>query len=89
MRASTGERLLSVSKFTQAVVGTSGAVATMTTVHPMAFARIKRVLSKDPKRARLKASKDELQADMVEVLVRRNLPQLLEEPAAHHRQLRE
>jgi hypothetical protein len=76
MRASTGQRLLSVPRFAQVVVGTSGAMATMTTVHPLAFARIKRQLAKDPKRERLKASKDRAQADMVAALAKAYLPHL-------------
>jgi hypothetical protein len=81
MRASTGERLLSVPRFSQVLVGTSGVMATASTVHPLAFARIKRQLSKDPKRSRLKASKDALQADMVQALVRDYLPHLSDEKA--------
>jgi hypothetical protein len=82
MRASTGESLLSVPRIFQVLVGTSGAMATASTVHPLAFARIKRKLSKDPKRSRLKASKDALQAEMVDALVRNYLPQLADERAA-------
>jgi len=82
MRASTGQRLLSVPKFSQVIVSTSGAMAIATTVHPLAFARIKRQLSQDPKRNPLKATKDALQADMVEMLVHQFLPQL----AQHHEQ---
>ena len=77
VRASTGERLLSVPKFSQVVIGTSGAMARMNTVHPMAFARIKRQLSKDRTRDPRKAPKDLAQATMVEQLVRDYLPQLV------------
>lgn len=80
VRGSTGERLLSVPKFSQVVVGTSGAMARMTTVHPMAFARIKRQLSQDPARDPRKAGKDAMQADQVEELVRQYLPHLASEP---------
>ena len=79
MRASTGQRLLSVPKFTQVVVATSGAMASLTTVHPLAFARIKGQLSRDRARDPLKASKDALQAKMVKALVQDHLPHLLEE----------
>jgi len=78
VRASTGERLLSVPRFSQVVVGTSGTMARMTTVHPMAFARIKRELAADPGRDPRKAPKDAAQADQVEELVRGYLPNLLE-----------
>lgn len=80
VRASTGQRLLSVPKFSQVVVGTNGAMAMLTTVHPLAFARIKRQLSQDPKREALKAKKDAQQADLVEQVVHEFLPHLAEEP---------
>lgn len=80
VRASTGERLLSVSKFSQVVVSTSGSMARMPTVHPMAFARIKRQLSKDPNRDPRKAPKDWAQATVVEAAVRLYLPHLANEP---------
>lgn len=77
VRASTGERLLSVPRFSQVVIGTNGAMARMTTVHPIAFARIKRHLSQDPDRDPRKAPKDAAQASQVEDLVREYLPHLL------------
>ena len=76
VRASTGERLLSAPRFSQVVVGTTGAMARMNTVHPLAFARIKRQLSRDAERDPRKASKDALQADQVQALVDAYLPQL-------------
>lgn len=76
VRASTGERLLAAPPFSQMVIGTSGAMARMNTVHPLAFARIKRQLSRDTGRDPRKASKDALQADQVEALVEAYLPQL-------------
>lgn len=82
VRASMGEKLLSVPKFTQVIMATSGAMATVTTVHPLAFARIKRQLAKDRQRDRLKASKDALQADMVEHLVDAYLPHLRDDAYA-------
>lgn len=82
VRASTGQRLLSVARFSQVVVATSGAMARMPTVHPMAFARIKRQLSQDPRRDARKAPKDKAQADIVEFLVKRFLPQLATESSA-------
>ena len=80
VRASTGQQLLSVPKFTQVVVGTSGAMATMATVHPLDFARIKHALSQKRGRDPLKASKDESQSVMVEELVAQSLPHL----SRHH-----
>ena len=80
VRASTGQQLLSAPKFTQVVVGTSGAMATMSTVHPLDFARIKHALSQKRDRDPLKAAKDELQSVMTEELVAQYLPNL----SRHH-----
>ena len=79
VRASMGERLLSAPRFSQMVVGTSGAMGRMTTVHPLAFARIKRQLAKQADRDPRKAPKDAAQARQVEALVREYLPHLGEE----------
>lgn len=79
-RVSMGERLLSVPKFSQVVIGTSGSMARMPTVHPLAFARIKRLLAKEPNRDPRKAPKDREQADVVEALVKEFLPQYATEP---------
>lgn len=78
VRASTGQRLLSVPRMKQVVIGTSGRMATVQTVHPLAFARIKRRLALDPSREARKAKKDALQAEMVEQLVHQYLPQFAE-----------
>ncbi len=51
------------------------------TAHPLAFARIKRQLSKDPQRNPLKAPKDASQAVLVERLVHEYLPQWTNEAA--------
>lgn len=80
MRATTGQKLLSVRRFEQVVVGTSGEMAMMRTVHPLDFARIKRELSGFKNRSPLKASKDALQAMMVEQLVQTHLQHLLQPP---------
>jgi hypothetical protein len=82
VRASMGRRLLSVPLFSQMVVGTSGAMARMPTVHPSAFARIKRQLSKDVDRDPRKAPKDKRQAESVLALLRQFLPHLAAMPAA-------
>lgn len=76
VRASMGERLLSAPRFSQVVVGTSGAMARMTTVHPLAFARIKQQLSRVAGRDPRKAPKDAAQARQVEQLVKEYLPHL-------------
>ncbi|MEO5672291.1 MAG: nucleotidyltransferase domain-containing protein [Ramlibacter sp.] len=82
VRASMGEKLLSSQKFSQVVVGTNGGMARMTTVHPMAFARIKRALAKDRERDPLKARKDAMQARLVTRLIEAHLPHLQEKGAA-------
>ncbi|MEO7390727.1 MAG: GSU2403 family nucleotidyltransferase fold protein, partial [Ramlibacter sp.] len=50
VRASMGQKLLSVPRFDQVVVGVNGGMARMRTVHPSHFARIKRQLAKDRNR---------------------------------------
>lgn len=80
VRASTGERLLSVPRFEQIVVSQSGSMARMRTVHPMAFARIKRQLAASPQRDPRKATKDMLQAELVEQMVPQYLPHLGNKP---------
>lgn len=79
VRASMGQKLLSVPRFSQVVVGTNGAMARMRTVHPLHFARIKRQLSKDSQRDPRKKAKDLAQAAMVEALVEQYLPHLANE----------
>lgn len=76
VRASMGQKLLSVPRFEQVVIGVNGAMARMRTVHPLDFARIKRELSQNRDRNPLKKAKDLAQAEMVEGLVRDYLPQL-------------
>jgi hypothetical protein len=74
--------VLSVPRFSQVVVGLNGGMARLTTVHPMAFARIKRQLGRSAQRERHKAPKDLQQAELVEAMVREYLPQLATEPIA-------
>ena len=57
------------------VVATNGEMALMHTMHPLDFVKIKRTLAASPTRDPLKVSKDRLQADLVEELVRTHLPQ--------------
>ena len=76
VRASMGQKLLSVPRFDQVVIGVNGGMARMRTVHPLHFARIKRQLSKDVGRDPRKKSKDLAQAEMVQALVKEYLPQL-------------
>ena len=76
VRASMGQKLLSVPRFDQVVIGINGGMARMRTVHPLHFARIKRQLAKDPARDPRKKAKDVAQADMTQALVEQFLPQL-------------
>ena len=76
VRASMEQKLLSVARFDQVVVGINGGMARIRTVHPLDFARIKRELSTDRNRNPLKKTKDLAQADMVEKLVHVCLPHL-------------
>ena len=69
-----GQKLLSVPRFDQAVIGINGAMACMRTVHPLDFARIKRELPEDLRRDPLKKTKDSAQAELIEQLVRESLP---------------
>lgn len=80
VRASMGQKLLSVPRFEQVVIGINGGMARMRTVHPLDFARIKRELSQNRDRNPLKKAKDLAQAEMVEALVRDHLPQLAKPP---------
>lgn len=75
VQASTGERILASPRFSQMVVATNGEMALMHTMHPLDFVQIKRALAVHPSRDPLKITKDRLQADLVEELVRTHMPQ--------------
>lgn len=76
VRASMGQKLLSVPRFDQVVIGVNGGMARMRTVHPLDFARIKRQLARDARRDPRKKAKDLSQAGMVQALVKQYLPHL-------------
>jgi hypothetical protein len=76
VQARNAEQLISAPRFSAVVVGASGQMARMNTVHPLAFARFKRWLAVRPDRDPLKVSRDILQADTVEQLVGEYLPQV-------------
>ncbi len=80
VRVSMGQKLLSVPRFDQVVIGINGGMARMRTVHPLDFARIKRQLSQDMRRDPLKKTKDMAQAEMIEKLVQECLPHLVRLP---------
>jgi len=77
VQARNAEQLVSAPRFTAVVMGTTGHMARMNTVHPLAFARFKRWLATQPNRDPLKTGRDTLRADTVEQLVREYLPQLI------------
>jgi hypothetical protein len=58
------------------IVATSGQMARMNTISPVAFAEFKRRLAKQPERDPLKRSRDLRQAELVEALVAEYLPQV-------------
>lgn len=85
VQASMGERLLSAPRFSQVIVAMNGTMARMHTVHPLAFARIKKQLAGKTGRDPLKAPKDALQAKLVTQLVALYLPHLAEPEPGHVR----
>jgi hypothetical protein len=76
VQVSTGQDLLNAERFSRMVVATSGSMARMNTVDPRAFVRVKRWLAARKDRDPLKRRKDRLQADVVDSLVEKYLPQL-------------
>jgi len=76
VQAPNAEQLVSAPRFSSVVVGVTGHMARMNTVHPLAFVAFKRWLAARPDRDPLKRSRDQLQADTVERLVDEYLPQL-------------
>ena len=61
--------------FSAVIVATNGTMARMNTVHPTTFAAFKRWMAAQPDRDPLKRRRDVLQADAVQVLLERYLPQ--------------
>ncbi len=80
VQARNAGQLVSAPRFSAMVVGTTGHMARMNTVHPLAFAAFKRWLAQRPDRESLKTRRDTLQADTVTQLVHDYLPQLLPTP---------
>lgn len=71
-----GAQMASAERFAQMVVSASGHMALMTTLHPVAFSRLKQALAASPTRDPLKKSRDALQARVVSQLVQEFLPHL-------------
>lgn len=68
--------LLDSPGFTAVIVATNGTMARMNTVHPATFVAFKRWLSSQPEREAIKRRRDVLQADAVQALLEKYLPQL-------------
>lgn len=68
VQVSSGEKMLSAAKFEQMVVATSGDMAMMHTLHPLAFVSVKTSLANSANREPLKRGKDLLQAQIVQYL---------------------
>lgn len=81
VQAPNAEKLVSARKFSGVVVGTTGQMARMNTVHPRAFVEFKRWLARQPGRETLKRTRDVLQADTVEQMLDEYLPQLKNDSA--------
>jgi hypothetical protein len=63
-----GEKIASGRKFEHLVVAPNGEMATMRTLHPLDFVRLKLALSRRPGRDPQKAPKDRMQARVVRQL---------------------
>jgi hypothetical protein len=68
--------LLDSPGFSAVIVATNGTMARMNTVHPATFVAFKRWMAKQPDREALKRRRDVLQADAVQELLDKYLPQL-------------
>lgn len=64
----SGDQIATGRKFEHLVVAANGEMATMKTIHPLVFVRLKMQLSVKPDRDPLKAPKDRLQAEVVQEL---------------------
>ena len=77
VQVGNGAQMASAERFAHMVVSASGHMALMTTLHPMAFSRLKRALAASPTRDPRKKSRDALQAQAVAQLVQEMLPHLI------------
>lgn len=75
----TADLIESAQHFDQMIVSVSGEMATMRTIDPASFVRLKRKIAGDPKRDPLKRPKDALQANIVGQLIAHYMPQWLPE----------
>jgi hypothetical protein len=68
--------LLDSPGFSAVIVATNGSMARMNTVHPATFVAFKRWMANQPDREALKRRRDVLQADAVQTLLDKYLPQV-------------
>ena len=76
VQAKRADELMNAPEFTEMVVAENGAMARLTTVHPLVFIAFKRWMSKEPDRDPLKRRRDAMQADAVEWALNERLPHL-------------
>lgn len=76
VQAPNAHLLLDAPAFSAVVVASTGAMARMNTLHPLAFARFKHWMAQLPGRDARKKQRDELQAKAAEAVVSKYLPQL-------------
>lgn len=76
VQARNAHRLQDAEPFSAVVVASSGAMARMNTLHPLAFVDFTRWMGDQADREALKRRRDILQADVVEELARTRLPHL-------------
>jgi hypothetical protein len=73
-QAPRAQELLDSPQFSAVIVASNGDMARMNTLEPLAFARFKKWMSELPERDPLKCRRDARQAELVEVLVEKYLP---------------
>ncbi len=76
VQAPNAHLLLDAPPFSAVVVASTGAMARMNTLHPLAFARFKHWMARLPGRDARKKQRDELQAKAAEAVVKDHLPHL-------------
>ncbi|QWV99689.1 nucleotidyltransferase domain-containing protein [Geomonas nitrogeniifigens] len=76
VKAPTGKILQGARPFNAMVVSSNGFMARMFTVEPMEFVRVKKWLAQQPDPDPMKRSRDHLQAELVQEMVREYLPHL-------------
>jgi hypothetical protein len=76
------DKLLSSERFSQMVVAETGHMALMTTMNPITFIALKKMIAKSAGRDPRKRLKDALQAELVQQLVKTHMPQYADPPPA-------